>query len=66
VRSEQIAEKLLAMGFTAVWNLYGGIFSWANNGNALVDHNQQATQKVHGFDKNWSKLVVNPFMTGNN
>lgn len=61
VRSEKIAEKLQLLGFSKVWNLYGGIFNWANQGKALVDQNQQTTKVVHGYDKNWSKLVDSPF-----
>lgn len=60
VRSEQIAEKLISLGFTHVWNLYGGIFNWANQGRTLVDHKQLNTKLVHGYDKNWEKLVDNP------
>jgi rhodanese-related sulfurtransferase len=61
VRSEQIAEKLISLGFTHVWNLYGGIFNWANQGRILVDHKQLNTRFVHGYDKNWAKLVDNPY-----
>ena len=30
VRSEKIAEKLIASGYKNVFNLYGGIFEWIN------------------------------------
>ncbi|MGI9548031.1 MAG: rhodanese-like domain-containing protein, partial [Flavobacteriaceae bacterium] len=32
VRSENIGEKFLDMGYTEVNNLYGGIFEWKNKG----------------------------------
>jgi rhodanese-related sulfurtransferase len=60
VRSENIAEKLLASGFCNIQNLYGGIFAWANEHKTLVEQNQNPTLAVHGYDKNWAKLVVNP------
>ena len=61
VRSEQIAEKLISLGYSNVFNLYGGIFTWANQGRLLMDQYQQNTKVVHGYDKNWSKLVNNSF-----
>lgn len=60
VRSEHIAEKLLSSGFSNVWNLYGGIFTWANEHKPLVDQNQKVTLAVHGYDQNWRKLLNNP------
>jgi len=60
VRSENIAEKLQASGFSDVWHLYGGIFAWANEHKSLVDQNQKPTLAVHGYDKNWVKLLNNP------
>ena len=60
VRSENIAEKLMAAGFTNVWNLYGGIFTWSNEHKALVDQNQKLTLAVHGYDKYWATLLNNP------
>ncbi|MEP1447995.1 MAG: rhodanese-like domain-containing protein [Paraglaciecola sp.] len=63
VRSEQIAEKLIASGFSKVWNLYGGIFAWANEQKSLVDHNSNPTFVVHGYDQKWGELVNNPVFT---
>lgn len=51
-RSEKIAERLLAAGFTNVANLYGGIFEWVNQGQLVVD-DRGPTQRVHAFDKTW-------------
>ena len=31
-RSEKVAEKLVAAGYEDVYNLYGGIFEWTNQG----------------------------------
>ena len=59
VRSEDIAEKLVAAGYTNVKNLYGGIFEWKNQGNTVVDSQGNATEKVHAFSKQWGKLLTN-------
>ena len=56
-RSERIGEKLQKAGFTNVSNLKGSIFKWVNEGNPLEDKDGQATDKVHGFDKDWGKWV---------
>ena len=56
-RSERIGEKLQKAGFTDVSNLKGSIFKWVNEGNPLEDKDGNATDKVHGFDKNWGKWV---------
>ena len=52
-RSEKIAEKLRAMGYADVSNLYGGIFDWVNKGRAVYDQNEKPTRRVHAFDGNW-------------
>lgn len=57
VRSEDIGEKLLAMGYTNVQNLYGGIFEWKNKENPVYNLKEQATDSVHAFSKHWGKLL---------
>jgi rhodanese-related sulfurtransferase len=54
VRSGKIAEKLIANGYTSVYNLYGGIFDWVNKGYPVYDDNKKTTEKVHVFSKKWS------------
>lgn len=56
-RSEKIGEKLQKMGYNNVFNLYGGIFNWVNSGYKVVDKNNKETKNVHGYDKEWSKLL---------
>ena len=58
VRSEDIAEKLQKAGYTNVRNLYGGIFEWKNNGYTVFDSEEKETEKVHAFDKDWSKWLT--------
>ncbi|MGB6267575.1 MAG: rhodanese-like domain-containing protein [Olleya sp.] len=57
IRSETIAEKLRKAGYTNIYNLYGGIFEWKNNGFSVVDLDQNETEKVHAFSKEWSKWL---------
>ncbi|MEO9532213.1 MAG: rhodanese-like domain-containing protein [Crocinitomicaceae bacterium] len=56
-RSEKIGEKLQKDGFTNVYNLYGGIFNWANSGFPVENKNGQPTKKVHGYNKKWAKWL---------
>ncbi|MEM9141694.1 MAG: rhodanese homology domain-containing protein [Bacteroidota bacterium] len=57
VRSEDIGEKLLALGYTDVRNLYGGIFAWKNQGFPVFDAQGRPTERVHAFDAYWGKLL---------
>ncbi|WP_418262414.1 rhodanese-like domain-containing protein [Flavobacterium faecale] len=54
VRSEQIGEKLQKMGYTQVYNLYGGIFEYKNKGGKVVNLKKQETDSIHAFNKQWS------------
>ncbi len=51
-RSEKIAEKLLAAGFRNVYNLYGGIFEWVNQGHPVYGDKGQ-TERVHAYSRTW-------------
>ena len=52
IRSETIGEKLKKAGYTNVYNLYGGIFEWINQGNTVVDSNG-ITNATHAYDETW-------------
>lgn len=52
-RSERIGEQLLEAGFTNVSNLYGGIFSWKNENQTVVNQADQPTDSVHAYDRLW-------------
>ncbi|GEO06771.1 sulfurtransferase [Adhaeribacter aerolatus] len=54
VRSEEAGEKLKKAGYKQVHNLYGGIFSWKNEGFLVVNARQQPTDSVHTYNKYWS------------
>lgn len=59
VRSEKIAEQLKSAGFISVHNLWGGILDWKNNHLAITNSNNQNTNKVHTYSKNWSRYLKN-------
>lgn len=54
VRSEQIGEKLKKLGYTNVYNLYGGIFEYKNNGGTVVNQANKKTDSIHTYNKQWS------------
>ena len=58
-RSEKIGEKLIELGYKNVFNLYGGIFNWVNSGYNVVDNSNTIVKEVHGYDKEWSRLLNN-------
>ena len=57
IRSEVVADKLIKEGYTNVYNLYGGIFEWKNANFKVVDTLGNTTEKVHTFNKSWSKWL---------
>ncbi|TDE03586.1 rhodanese-like domain-containing protein [Flavobacterium hiemivividum] len=54
VRSEQIGEKLQKLGYKNVYNLYGGIFEYKNNGEKVVNNQNKVTDSIHTYNKAWS------------
>ena len=59
IRSEVIAEKLSKAGYTNIFNLYGGIFEWKNEGFDVYDSSETKTEKIHAFSPEWSKWLIN-------
>lgn len=57
IRSETVGEKLKKAGYTNVYNLYGGIFEWKNKDFSIIDSEEKETEKVHTFNKAWSKWL---------
>ena len=56
-RSGDITSKLKNLGIQS-FNLYGGIFNWSNSGKELFNSKGELTNKIHGFDKSWSKWIT--------
>ena len=61
-RSEKIGEKLIEAGYSKVYNLYGSIFAWVNEGLNVVDNENRVTSKIHTYNKSWSKWMMNEKM----
>lgn len=55
-RSGKIVEVLRKVGIKA-FNFDGGIFSWVNNGGLVYSLPGKLTDKVHGYNKKWSKKI---------
>ena len=58
-RSERIGEKLRSLGFTTVYNLYGGILQWKNDNKTVVNMANHSTDSVHTYNKDWSRWLIN-------
>jgi rhodanese-related sulfurtransferase len=52
-RSERLGERLQALGFRHVRNLYGGLFEWINDGYPVYNA-QGLTGNVHPYSALWS------------
>ena len=53
VRSEKIAKKIKKLGYNSIFNLYGGIFLWKNEGFKVYNSEEKETENVHAFSKTW-------------
>lgn len=58
VRSEEIARTIKEDFSVEIYNLYGGIFLWKNEGFNVVDKNNQPTNKVHGYSRKWGSYLI--------
>lgn len=56
-RSEKIGERLEALGFDNVYNLYGSMISWVNAGYPVYNQKGKATRKVHTYSEDWSQWL---------
>ena len=55
IRSEDIGEQLIMAGYKNVFNLYGGIFNWFEQGQPIYDTSGKAVDKIHGFHRRYDK-----------
>lgn len=51
-RSQEIGKKLQEAGFSKVYNLYGGIFHWVNEGYPVYSRSVE-TNQVHAYSPAW-------------
>ena len=56
VRSNRVAKELSDRGFE-VYDMKEGILGWANNELPLIDPEDQATEKVHTYNKSFAPLL---------
>ncbi|MBT8196761.1 MAG: rhodanese-like domain-containing protein [Bacteroidia bacterium] len=52
-RSEKIGERLQKLGYTDVYNLYGGIFEWVNRDLPVYNQSNVKTDTVHAYSVGW-------------
>ena len=57
-RSEKITEKLRKAGFKNAFNVYGSIFQWVNENKPVYNKAGEQVDKVHTFNRKWSKWVL--------
>ncbi|MCU0419357.1 MAG: rhodanese-like domain-containing protein [Cyclobacteriaceae bacterium] len=57
-RSERIGERLQKKGYKNVFNLYGGIFQWKNEGREVVNASNHPTDSVHTYNQNWGRWLT--------
>lgn len=56
-RSETIGEKLIKDGFKHVYNLYGGLIYWKNQGYPVVNSKGMTTKDIHVYSQEWGKWL---------
>lgn len=56
-RSETIGEKLIKKGYAKVFNLYGGIIHWVNEGYPVYKDEITLTKDVHVYSKSWGSWL---------
>lgn len=61
-RSAAVARRLSRAGFSAVRNLQGGIFGWANQG-LTVYRGDDPTNRVHPYNDVWGRFLDETFHT---
>lgn len=55
-RSSDIANQLLSLGVTNIYNLEGSIFEWVNSGHKVYNA-KGITKYVHPYNKAWGILL---------
>jgi len=56
-RSAELVEQLQRAGYTAVRNLEGSIFQWANEGRPLY-RGEERVSTVHPYGEPWSRFLA--------
>jgi rhodanese-related sulfurtransferase len=53
-RAQRIAQLMMRAGYKKVYNLYGGIFEWVNEGYPVYALRGAQTPQIHAYNKKWS------------
>jgi rhodanese-related sulfurtransferase len=53
-RAQRIAGMLIKAGYKHVYNLYGGIFEWINEGHPVYTNQGAQTPQIHAYNNRWS------------
>ena len=56
-RSSGLSDRLMAAGYTNVWNLEGSIFQWANEGRPVY-RDGRPVAAVHPYNRLWGTLLT--------
>ena len=56
-RSSGLSDRLMAAGYTNVWNLEGSIFQWANEGRPVY-RSGRPVAAVHPYNRLWGTLLT--------
>jgi len=56
-RSEEATRYVRDKGVDSVFNLYGGIFEWSNQGHPLQKDGGYVTDTLHGYSPIWGNWV---------
>lgn len=57
VRSDKIAKEIIDAGYTNVHNMFGGIFTWINEGYPVFDSTGKSTRNIHPYSKMWGMFL---------
>ena len=55
-RSQDMGKRVREAGFREVYNLYGGIFHWVNEGQPIYE-DQKPTDRIHAYSRTWGIWV---------
>ena len=58
IRSEDIGEELINAGYSNVYNLYGGIFEWYQQGQQIYNTANYSVDIIHGYQPRYSKWLT--------
>lgn len=58
VRADKVGARLQKMGYTNLYALLGSIVEWVNQGNEVVDSDNNLTTKVHAYREDYAKWMT--------